>query len=455
MIVERMKHFQMQDRRHRPALAETHGLPAHDIFISLRPAIRSRHHAHPVRAQHVKFPHRVFDRDRLDVGIARDQKVRRDRFEKTRAIVARVRLRDKIEQRMDAQRMSTLEHFIRHPGDVFRHQLDRTVNDRIFHETFTRQRRVVAWRPARTAAAVELDDLRGTACFSSGAKRRRARPKVWRNVALFTGFLACVRGKGARKFAHGTDPPHHRDDRSGVWRALRDLAARAGAAFAAARDLSANLARRETGAHVSRARWLVAGDRRHVSQIVGTGRHADGRSADRQRRRPLRGSHDEFLFGQRRGLRCNDTVCSDLPMIAYGRLRIAGSVLHIGERGTPPNRLDSEKSDPLIRRVAFSAGSPWMIKADRHPDDSAECEWATHVRTRRSAKVAPPARRHDGLRPAGASALALLPRQCDGALACLCSVAQGNSDSGGRPRRRRVRAAARSHRHAICASRAI
>ncbi|MGZ5863885.1 MAG: hypothetical protein ACXWKC_00750 [Xanthobacteraceae bacterium] len=59
-------------------------------------------------------------------------------------------------------------------------------------------------------------------------------------------------------------------------------------------------------------------------------------------------------------------VCSDLPVIAYGRLRVAGNALHIGERGTPPNRLDSEKADAIIRRAAFSSGSPWTIKADRN-----------------------------------------------------------------------------------------
>jgi hypothetical protein len=57
-------------------------------------------------------------------------------------------------------------------------------------------------------------------------------------------------------------------------------------------------------------------------------------------------------------------VCSDLPLIAYGRLRIAGSTLNIGQRGAPPNRLDSQKTDPMIRNAAFSATSPWTFIAE-------------------------------------------------------------------------------------------
>jgi hypothetical protein len=52
-------------------------------------------------------------------------------------------------------------------------------------------------------------------------------------------------------------------------------------------------------------------------------------------------------------------ICADLPLIAYGRLRATGNALSIGERGAPPNRLDSQTTDPLIRRVAFSASRQW------------------------------------------------------------------------------------------------
>lgn len=57
-------------------------------------------------------------------------------------------------------------------------------------------------------------------------------------------------------------------------------------------------------------------------------------------------------------------VCSDLPMIANGRLRVADNVLTIGDRGAPPNRLDSDRTDPAIRSAAFSAAQGWLIQAD-------------------------------------------------------------------------------------------
>lgn len=57
-------------------------------------------------------------------------------------------------------------------------------------------------------------------------------------------------------------------------------------------------------------------------------------------------------------------VCADLPMIAFGRLRIAGPTLNIGQRGAPPNRLDSQKTDPMIRSAAFRATSPRTFIAE-------------------------------------------------------------------------------------------
>src|SRR5690606_35006912 len=36
-------------------------------------------------------------------------------------------------------------------------------------------------------------------------------------------------------------------------------------------------------------------------------------------------------------------ICADLPLLAQGRLRIAGNTMTIGERGTPPNRFDTAK----------------------------------------------------------------------------------------------------------------
>jgi hypothetical protein len=57
-------------------------------------------------------------------------------------------------------------------------------------------------------------------------------------------------------------------------------------------------------------------------------------------------------------------VCADMVLLAYGRLRFAGDSVSIGERGAPPNRLDTPKTDPLIRRVAMSTTTTWTISVD-------------------------------------------------------------------------------------------
>lgn len=58
-------------------------------------------------------------------------------------------------------------------------------------------------------------------------------------------------------------------------------------------------------------------------------------------------------------------ICADLVLLAYGRLRIAGDAVSISERGTPPNRLDTAKTDPLIRHAAMSSVTSWSIAADQ------------------------------------------------------------------------------------------
>lgn len=77
-------------------------------------------------------------------------------------------------------------------------------------------------------------------------------------------------------------------------------------------------------------------------------------------------------------------ICADLPLLAYGRLRIAGDALSIGERGAPPNRLDSAKSDQVIRRAAMSDTRAWTISAGKD-----QITLRAGDKTRIFAKVAP------------------------------------------------------------------
>jgi hypothetical protein len=96
-------------------------------------------------------------------------------------------------------------------------------------------------------------------------------------------------------------------------------------------------------------------------------------------------------------------VCADLVLLAYGRLRITGDTLTIGERGAPPNRLDTAKTDPLIRRAAMSSVTSWSIALDQ-----GVLTMRSGAGTRLFAKIEP--RRLQRLR-AGMRAAGLPPQQ--------------------------------------------
>jgi hypothetical protein len=49
IVVERIEQRQMQDRRQRGVLIESHGRTGHGVVEALRPAIRPRHDFHAVR----------------------------------------------------------------------------------------------------------------------------------------------------------------------------------------------------------------------------------------------------------------------------------------------------------------------------------------------------------------------------------------------------------------------
>ena len=75
--------------------------PRDGVFIGHRPAIRARHHAHPVRAQHVQFHrHTSTGAHGLDIGIAGQQKLAVKRLEQLRPALRRVGCPDQIKHRM-------------------------------------------------------------------------------------------------------------------------------------------------------------------------------------------------------------------------------------------------------------------------------------------------------------------------------------------------------------------
>ena len=89
-------------------------------------------------------------------------------------------------------------------------------------------------------------------------------------------------------------------------------------------------------------------------------------------------------------------VCGDLPLVANGRLRIAGDRLALAARASA-ERLDSARADPLIRRAALSATANWTIASE------AGLLTLSAARTRRLARIEPQRLRRlrAGMRVAG------------------------------------------------------
>jgi hypothetical protein len=102
MVVERVEQRHMQDRPHPPArvLREAHRLPRDRIIVSLGPAVRPRHHLHPVRPQRMQLAHNAPHRHRLEIGVARHHQMPVPGLEQVRPALHRVGLRQQREQRV-------------------------------------------------------------------------------------------------------------------------------------------------------------------------------------------------------------------------------------------------------------------------------------------------------------------------------------------------------------------
>lgn len=57
-------------------------------------------------------------------------------------------------------------------------------------------------------------------------------------------------------------------------------------------------------------------------------------------------------------------VCSDAPIIARARLTVKGDRLGIGNVGGRAARIDTERTDPLIRRAAATAAAEWIASSN-------------------------------------------------------------------------------------------
>ena len=160
MIVQRIEQREMQDRRNEPRLLEAHGARSNRIFVCLRPTVRPRHDAHAVRPQRVEFTHRAVEVHRLDIAVAADQEIGGDRFKKARPVLARIGAREQGRERMLVERLRAFIDKEGERADILRHQLDRTMHDRIGDEALARERRIVARRPPRAARRRKLNQPR-------------------------------------------------------------------------------------------------------------------------------------------------------------------------------------------------------------------------------------------------------------------------------------------------------
>ena len=168
---------QMQDRRHAVrALLEAHGAPG-DARIRRPPASR-RVRAPPAcgraAARTVRAPAAALavHRHAFDIGVAGEQQMRVERLEERRAVLARVRPREQIEQRMAVALGLALIEQQRHRGGVLRDQLHRAMHDGVLQIALARQRRIVARRPARAPAGFEGEQPCARAKLSLPARGR-------------------------------------------------------------------------------------------------------------------------------------------------------------------------------------------------------------------------------------------------------------------------------------------
>jgi hypothetical protein len=138
MVVERVEQGEMQDRRDRPRLLEAHGASRHRILVGLRPAVRTGHDTHAVGPQRVELAHRAVEAHRLDIGVAADEKIGGDGFEKARPVLARIGTREQRCERMLVERLRALVDKKGERADILRDELDRAMHDRISGKALAR-----------------------------------------------------------------------------------------------------------------------------------------------------------------------------------------------------------------------------------------------------------------------------------------------------------------------------
>jgi hypothetical protein len=111
--------------------------------------------------------------DSLDIGVTGKQKMRGHGFKQGRAVLARIRSPDKIEQRMG---IALVGAFIKNEGqrtNAFGDQPHRAVDDGVSRIALARKRGVIARRPARPSSVIERDQARSAGRFGFGWAEKR------------------------------------------------------------------------------------------------------------------------------------------------------------------------------------------------------------------------------------------------------------------------------------------
>ena len=140
MVVLRMERLDVADRIGAARHVEAMLAPTDGIIIGRRPAIRPRHHGHPVRTQHMQLRRQArHRRHRLQIAIARQQQLPEERLEQLGAPLTRVRAPDQVDHRMHLVAALVVLTDQRHGRCSLGDQLHAAKADRIARESRPRQ----------------------------------------------------------------------------------------------------------------------------------------------------------------------------------------------------------------------------------------------------------------------------------------------------------------------------
>ena len=137
-------------------------LPAGAVLVGHRPAVRPRHHLHPVRAQHVELarPARGDLARRLQIPVAAQQQVPVEALHQRRPALPRIGRGEQVDHRMHVEPPVGVLHHHRHRRRRLGDQLHAAERHRIAEKPHPRQRRGVARRPRHPPGAMKGHDRR-------------------------------------------------------------------------------------------------------------------------------------------------------------------------------------------------------------------------------------------------------------------------------------------------------